>query len=57
MTDHAEQDRQWLIDQGYPKINATEFSDRVTRDMAQNNVYDCVQVVRDQVLAQMISEQ
>lgn len=57
MTDLYEQDRQWLIDNGLSTINPDEFSDRVSRDMEQNNTYNCIEVVRNQVVTQMLLEQ
>lgn len=57
MTDLYEQDRQWLIANGFDTIKPDEFSDRVGRDMEKNNTYDCIEIVRNQVVTQMLIEQ
>lgn len=57
MKDQYEADKQWLLDNGFTTIKPEAFSDRVTRDMAQNNTYDCVEVVRNQVVVDMLMEQ
>lgn len=58
MSTTYERDAQWLQDNGYPDINAEEFSDRVTRTMEEQKRWDGVaDEIRNQVVIDMMMEQ